>query len=51
MARYVHPHFQRDANALRQVSYDDAKGKHATAGMEMQKAVQAAIEKHQARKA
>jgi len=51
MARYVHPHFQRNANALREVSYSDAKGKHATAGMEMQKAVQAAIEKHQARKA
>ena len=24
MARYVHPLFQRDANALRQWSYDDA---------------------------
>ena len=50
MARYVHPHFQRNSNALRRVSYDDAKGKHATAGMEMQQAVQAAIEKHQAAK-
>jgi hypothetical protein len=51
MARYVHPHFQQHGNALRTVSYDDAKGKRATAGMEMQQAVQAAIEKHQASKA
>jgi limonene 1,2-monooxygenase len=50
MARYVHPHFQRHSNALRNISYDDAKAKHATAGVEMQKAVQAAIEKHQAAK-
>jgi limonene 1,2-monooxygenase len=50
MARYVHPHFQRNANALRDFSYDDAKGKHATAGMEMQNAVQAAIDKYQAGK-
>ena len=48
MARYVHPHFQRNSNALRDFSYADAKGKHATAGMEMQQAVQAAIEKHAA---
>jgi limonene 1,2-monooxygenase len=51
MARYVHPHFQRNANALRDFSYDDAKAKHATAGMEMQQAVQAATEKYQAEKA
>jgi len=51
MARYVHPHFQRHSNALRDVSYADAKGKHATAGVEMQQAVQAAIEKYQAAKA
>ena len=25
MARYVHPHFQRNGNALRVFSYDDAK--------------------------
>ena len=50
MARYVHPHFQRNGNALRDASYGDAKAKHATAGMEMQKAVQAAIDKYQARK-
>jgi len=51
MARYVHPHFQRNANALRDWSYTDAKGKHATAGMEMQKAVQSAIDKYRAGKA
>ncbi len=50
MARYVHPHFQRNANALRDASYGDATAKRATAGMEMQKAVQAAIDKHQAGK-
>ena len=32
MARYVHPHFQRNANELRDWSYDDAKDKYATAG-------------------
>ena len=48
MARYVHPHFQRNANALRDASYNDATAKRATAGMEMQKAVQAAIDKYQA---
>ena len=26
MARYVHPHFQRNANALRDFSYDEASG-------------------------
>jgi limonene 1,2-monooxygenase len=50
MARYVHPHFQRNANALRVWSYDDAKGKYATAGAQMKSAVQAAIDKHAARK-
>ncbi len=50
MARYVHPHFQRNANALRDASYNDATAKRATAGMEMQKAVQAAIDKYQAGK-
>jgi limonene 1,2-monooxygenase len=47
MARYVHPHFQRNANALRQWSYDDAKGKYATAGAQSRGAVQAAIDRHQ----
>ena len=50
MARYVHPHFQRNANALRDWSYDDAKAKYATAGAQMKAAVQAAIDKYQARK-
>jgi len=49
MARYVHPHFQRNSNELRVWSYDDAKAKYATAGAQMKSAVQAAIEKHQAR--
>jgi limonene 1,2-monooxygenase len=49
MARYVHPHFQRNSNALRTFSYDDAKSKYATAGAQMKSAVQAAIDRHQAR--
>jgi hypothetical protein len=32
-------------------NYDDAKGKYAIAGAQMKGAVQAAIEKYQARKA
>jgi limonene 1,2-monooxygenase len=47
MARYVHPQFQRDANALRQWSYDDAKSKYETAGVASRTAVQAAIDKYQ----
>ena len=50
MARYVHPHFQRNSNELRQWSYDDAKAKYLTAGDQSRAAVQAAIDKHQARK-
>ncbi len=50
MARYVHPQFQRDANALRQWSYDDAKSKYGTAGVASRAAVQAAIDKYQAGK-
>jgi limonene 1,2-monooxygenase len=50
MARYVHPHFQRNANALRTWSYDDARAKFETAGAQSRAAVQAAIDKHQARK-
>jgi limonene 1,2-monooxygenase len=46
----VHPHFQRDANALRVWSYDDAKAKYETAGAQSKAAVQAAIDRHQARK-
>ena len=48
IARYVHPHFRRNTNALRDASYGDATAKRATAGMEMQKAVQTAIDKYQA---
>jgi hypothetical protein len=48
MARYVHPQFQRDANALRQWSYDDAKSKYETAGVASRAAVQAAIDKYEA---
>jgi limonene 1,2-monooxygenase len=44
MARYVHPHFQRDANGLRNWSYNDAMAKHESAGAESQAAVQAAID-------
>jgi hypothetical protein len=43
MARYVHPHFQRSGNALRDASYGDAKAKYATAGAAMKSAVRAAI--------
>jgi len=50
MARYVHPHFQRNANALREASYNDAASKYATAGAQMKAAVQAATEKYQAGK-
>jgi limonene 1,2-monooxygenase len=50
MARYVHPRFQRDANALRRASYDDAKEQYASAGAQSRAAVQAAIDKHQAEK-
>ena len=50
MARYVHPHFQRNATALRHTSYDDAKAKHDTAGKESQAAVDAAIAKHGAKR-
>jgi limonene 1,2-monooxygenase len=50
MARYVHPHFQRGSNRMRVQSYDDAKGKHETAGKESQAAVQAAIDQYAAKK-
>lgn len=50
MARYVHPHFQRQSNALRQWSYDDATAKHETAGAESAKAVMGEIEKYEAAK-
>jgi limonene 1,2-monooxygenase len=43
MARYVHPHIQRQSNLQRVASYDDAKPKYATAG-ESQQAANAEIE-------
>jgi limonene 1,2-monooxygenase len=46
MARYVHPHFQRNSNSLRVWSYDDATEKHATAGAQSQAAVLSEIEKY-----
>lgn len=46
MARYVHPHFQRNANALRVASYDDATAKHETAGAESAQAVMSEIDKY-----
>ena len=46
MARYVHPHFQRQSNTLRVASYDDAKAKHETAGAESAKAVMSEIDKY-----
>jgi limonene 1,2-monooxygenase len=50
MARYVHPHFQRQANSQRIFSYDDAKLKHETAGVQSQQAIQREIDKYKARK-
>jgi len=50
MARYVHPHFQRQSNTLRVASYDNATAKHATAGAESQKAVESEIERYAAAK-
>ena len=47
MARYVHPHFQRNANSLRVWSYDDATAKHETAGAESKAAVLGEIEKYE----
>jgi limonene 1,2-monooxygenase len=46
MARYVHPHFQRQSNALRVASYDNATAKHSTAGAESALAVQTEIERY-----
>ncbi|TMJ29027.1 MAG: LLM class flavin-dependent oxidoreductase [Alphaproteobacteria bacterium] len=46
MARYVHPHFQRQSNALRVASYDNATAKHETAGAESAKAVESEIERY-----
>ena len=46
MARYVHPHFQRNANELRNWTYNDAKSKYGVAGAQSRAAVQAAIDRH-----
>ncbi len=46
MARYVHPHFQRQSNSLRVASYDSATSKHATAGAESAQAVQSEIDRY-----
>jgi len=51
MARYVHPHFQRQSNALRVASYDNATAKHETAGAESAQAVMTEIEKYERAKA
>ena len=50
MACYVHPHFQRNSNELREWSYADASAKYASAGAQSKAAVHAAIEKYQQRK-
>ena len=50
MARFVHPHFQRNSNSLRVFSYDDATAKHATAGAESAAAVLGEIDRYNAAK-
>ncbi|MCW5733043.1 MAG: LLM class flavin-dependent oxidoreductase [Enhydrobacter sp.] len=47
MARYVHPHFQRQSNVLRVASYDNATAKHETAGAESAQAVATEIERYE----
>ena len=49
MARYVHPHFQRQSNDLRTLSYDIAAGNRGTYSVQSQAAV-GEIEKYQAAK-
>ncbi len=51
MARYVHPHFQRASNSLRQRSYDTATASHETYGIAAAKAVDAEITRYQSAKA
>ena len=51
MARFVHPHFQRQSNRLRVWSYDDAASKHASAGGESKRAVETEIERYKAAQA
>ncbi|MGE0715872.1 MAG: LLM class flavin-dependent oxidoreductase [Alphaproteobacteria bacterium] len=50
MARYVHPHFQRQANSLRRHSYDTAAASHDTHIAASSKAVASEIEKYAASK-
>jgi limonene 1,2-monooxygenase len=46
MARFVHPHFQRGANTLRQLSYDIAAGNRGTYSVQSQAAVETEIKKY-----
>ncbi|MCC6716873.1 MAG: LLM class flavin-dependent oxidoreductase [Acetobacteraceae bacterium] len=46
MARYVHPHFQRNANAMRQASYDMAAGTEASWRPVSAQAVASEIERY-----
>ena len=50
MARFVHPHFQRRSNDLRQLSYDIAAGNQGTYSVQSQAAVAGEIEKYAAAK-
>jgi limonene 1,2-monooxygenase len=50
MARFVHPYFQRNANAPRQQSYDIAVGNREIYSVQSQAAVAGEIEKYQAAK-
>ncbi|BBK41330.1 putative monooxygenase (luciferase-like) [Allostella vacuolata] len=49
MARFVHPHFQRNSNALRQLSYDIATSHSDGYKQQSANAVNAEIEKHKAK--
>jgi len=51
MARFVHPHFQRQSNLLRQTSYDVATANRGTYSAESQAAVEGEIKKYAAAKA
>ncbi|HEY6981286.1 LLM class flavin-dependent oxidoreductase [Reyranella sp.] len=50
MARFVHPHFQRRANTLRQSSYDIATSNRGTYSAQSQAAVEGEIAKYAAAK-
>lgn len=49
MARFVHPHFQRDSNALRRLSYDIATSHSDNYKAQSAAAVMGEIEKHKAK--